>query len=264
MTSPLSRDELAEFHASRAASVVSEAAALSHADRWGARLLAAGLDSDGLPFPGDDIPLMGAGQDGPPRGLPATGDGPPEPDWESLGVVAPAVMPDGVPEVDIMEFIAQGDDDDAEEWLVQGLVPKHGLTILGGNPKTGKTLFALDLGLAVASGREFFGRETAQAAFLFVTEEGSPSEMRKRMRRLVGSGGAPTLPAASSTGAASVSTTQRRGSSSGVPLLDWRSRPCWSSILSGTCSSAMRTTRPPSLPSPGRSTRSWRISPKSP
>lgn len=58
---------------------------------------------------------------------------------------------------------AAGDGEDEEEWLVEGLIPKRGLTILGGNPKTGKTLFVLDLWLAVSTGRPFFGRDTAPA-----------------------------------------------------------------------------------------------------
>lgn len=192
------------YHAQRADSVTSDATKSAFERKWGPFLALRGKDPYGLPLPepDDDFPLwpapesalpIAAGQDSPPEGLPVYADDAPPPDWEPFGVVTPAVLPDGVPEVDILAFIAQGDDDD-EEWLVQGLIPKGGLTILGGNPKSGKTLFALDLGLAVASGRSFFGRDTATAAFLFVTEEGSPAEMRKRLRRLVGSGGPPTLP----------------------------------------------------------------------
>jgi hypothetical protein len=115
-------------------------------------------------------------------------------DFEPFGVVEASPFPAGLPEVDVLDFISVVGDEDEEEWLVQGIVPKHGLTILGGNPKTGKTLFALDLCMAVATATDFFGRDTAEAAFLFVTEEGTPVEMRKRLRKLVASRGAPTFP----------------------------------------------------------------------
>ena len=82
--------------------------------------------------------------------------------------------------VDFDEFIDEAGEDEADEWLADGLVPLHGFTVVGGNPKSGKTLFALDLGYAVASGRSFFGRDTGRAAFLYVTEEGPPFEIRKR------------------------------------------------------------------------------------
>lgn len=184
----LSRDEQAAFAAARADSVISEAAFATFRDTWEPRLAALGLALDGSPLPPDepdDILLDLA--------APPDYDGPP-PDWESLGVVAPAVLPSGVAEVDVLEFVASGTDEDDEEWLVNGLVPLHGLTILGGNPKSGKTLFALDLCMSVASQGAFFGRETSAAAFLFVTEEGTPGEMRKRFRRLIASRGVPALP----------------------------------------------------------------------
>ncbi|MGH8650143.1 MAG: AAA family ATPase, partial [Burkholderiales bacterium] len=38
------------------------------------------------------------------------------------------------------------------EWLVEGLLLKSGAAILGGAPKSGKSFFALDLCVAVASG----------------------------------------------------------------------------------------------------------------
>jgi hypothetical protein len=184
----LSRDEQAAFAAAQADSVLSDAALAAFRDEWEPQLAALGLALDGLPLSPDEPDDILLDLESPPNY-----DGPPA-DWESVGVVAPAVLPDGVAEVDVLEFIASGTDEDDEEWLVNGLVPLHGLTILGGNPKSGKTLFALDLCLAVATRSAFFGRETSEAAFLFVTEEGTPGETRKRFRRLIASRGVPTLP----------------------------------------------------------------------
>ena len=182
----LSRDEITAFHAARAEAVESDAALATFRAEWEPLLASHGLDLDGSPLAPDEPDDIRVDfiedEDGPPL------------DWESLGVVAPAVLPEGVPEVDVLDFIASGTDDDDDEWLVHGLVPLHGLTILGGNPKSGKTLFALDLCLAVATRSAFFGRETSAAAFLFVTEEGTPGETRKRFRRLIASRGVPSLP----------------------------------------------------------------------
>lgn len=116
----------------------------------------------------------------------------PPPVWTNGADHAPRERqerPAKVHEVDLWDFLAAGADDEQEEWLVQGLVPQYGLTILGGHPKSGKTLLALDLCVAVAAGRPFFGRETTPASFVFVTEEGSPGETRKRLRRLLERGG---------------------------------------------------------------------------
>jgi AAA domain-containing protein len=107
--------------------------------------------------------------------------------------VGPVAVRHEVVIVDFPAFVSETADEPEEEWLVDGLVPADGLTILGGDPKTGKTLFALDLGFAVASGGRFLDRDTAQASFLYVTEEGSPAEMRKRVKRLLESR-PPTLP----------------------------------------------------------------------
>lgn len=184
----LSPDEQAAYHEAQAASVLSDANLAAFAAEWSPRLRAQGLDLDGFPLE-DDAPPENADPFDLPDEEPEEGDRNTPPPPGTQGVAIPRSVA-----VSFVDFIAEGDDDEAEEWLVEGLVPKNGLTVLGGNPKTGKTLFALDLGFAVASGRPFLGRETARAGFLYVTEEGSPVEMRKRARRLLASG-LPDMPA---------------------------------------------------------------------
>jgi RecA-family ATPase len=138
---------------------------------------------DHPPQPADDIPLL------PVEAEPA--DEEPPLDWRPFGVVEPQKFGADSVAIDLLDFLAQGDEGDEEEWFVRGLIPKNSFTVLGGHPKSGKTLLVIDLGMAAVTGREFFGRETAQATFLYVTEEGSPVEMRKRFRRLIASGGVP-------------------------------------------------------------------------
>ncbi|MEO1698744.1 MAG: AAA family ATPase [Planctomycetota bacterium] len=48
--------------------------------------------------------------------------------------------------------------DDAERWLIDELWSAEGVGICGGTPKTGKTWFALELAVAVASGKPVLGR----------------------------------------------------------------------------------------------------------
>ncbi|MGE3376580.1 MAG: AAA family ATPase [Vicinamibacteria bacterium] len=63
-------------------------------------------------------------------------------------------------------------------WLVEGLWLAEGVGILGGAPKSWKTWLALELALAVASGRPALGRFAVPApgpALLFCAEDSPPS-----------------------------------------------------------------------------------------
>jgi predicted ATP-dependent serine protease/predicted transcriptional regulator len=66
------------------------------------------------------------------------------------------------------------------EWCVPGLVPP-GLTLFAGQPKLGKTTFALDLAWNVASGNDALGNVlTHQGDVLFVAAETGASELKDR------------------------------------------------------------------------------------
>ena len=59
-------------------------------------------------------------------------------------------------------------------WAVQGMVPE-GVMFLAGAPKVGKSWLALDMALAVASGREFLGRlpvDSGQVLYLALEDTG--------------------------------------------------------------------------------------------
>ncbi|MGH9392412.1 MAG: AAA family ATPase [Vicinamibacteria bacterium] len=63
------------------------------------------------------------------------------------------------------------------EWLVEGLLLKSGAAILGGAPKSGKSFFALDLCVAVATGTlgaGFFRVAAAWPVILFCAEDPNP------------------------------------------------------------------------------------------
>jgi hypothetical protein len=65
---------------------------------------------------------------------------------------------------------------------VAGLLPGEGFGILAGPRKHGKTLLELELGLCVAGGVPFLGRDTAQAAVLIIEEEGAALALQDRLR----------------------------------------------------------------------------------
>jgi hypothetical protein len=71
------------------------------------------------------------------------------------------------------------------EWSVDDLVPA-GLSVLASPPKMGKSWMALQMCLAVASGKPFLGMKTHKGPVLYVSLEDSPLRLRKRIAALVG------------------------------------------------------------------------------
>lgn len=68
-------------------------------------------------------------------------------------------------------------------YICEGLIPE-GCTILAGRPKCGKSWAGLDLGLAVASGGEFLGRECVKGDVLYLALEDNPRRIKSRLKRL--------------------------------------------------------------------------------
>ena len=68
----------------------------------------------------------------------------------------------------------------AEEWRVDGVLPRQGVAVLYGDSQTFKSFLALDLGLYIAAGWDWWGRKTEQAAAIYIAAEGSGG-VRKRI-----------------------------------------------------------------------------------
>lgn len=66
------------------------------------------------------------------------------------------------------------------EMVVQGLLG-HGVYILAGAPKVGKSWFVLWLGEMVAEGEPVFGRETRQGDVMYLALEDSPARIQSRL-----------------------------------------------------------------------------------
>jgi RecA-family ATPase len=57
-------------------------------------------------------------------------------------------------------------------WLIEGIIPEGGLTALYGNPGDGKSFIALDMALAIASGRPWQGHPTKKGYVVYISAEG--------------------------------------------------------------------------------------------
>lgn len=64
-------------------------------------------------------------------------------------------------------------------WIIPDLLAE-GLTLLAGDPKAGKSFFALDMALSVATGRQFWGLDTQQADILFLGLEDTLGSLQER------------------------------------------------------------------------------------
>ena len=75
---------------------------------------------------------------------------------------------------------------DRQPWLIEGLWAEGAVGCIGGTPKSGKTWLALEMALAVASGRPCMGRFTVprRGNVLLYAAEDSPHALRERAEQL--------------------------------------------------------------------------------
>ena len=81
--------------------------------------------------------------------------------------------------------------DEPEEdisWIVEGILPSSGLSVVAAKPKVGKSTLARQLGLAVAQGVSFLGRQTTKGPVLYVALEEKRSEVKNHFKLLGGTG----------------------------------------------------------------------------
>jgi RecA-family ATPase len=74
----------------------------------------------------------------------------------------------------------QGKPVPAREWLCEGLIPMRNVTLLGGDGGTGKSLLALQLGVAVASGGMWIGKPVRNGGVIFLSAEDDEDELQRR------------------------------------------------------------------------------------
>jgi len=79
------------------------------------------------------------------------------------------------------------------EYLINGIIPRIGLALIYGPPKSGKSFWAFDTAVHIAMGCEYRGRRVRQGAVVYVAAEGGKG-FEKRIeafRRTCGGDGAP-------------------------------------------------------------------------
>ena len=74
-------------------------------------------------------------------------------------------------------------------WLIPDLIPGGTVTMLGGDGGTGKSLIALQLAVAVASGRQWLRREVATGRAMFISAEDDEPELHRRLAGIVAAEG---------------------------------------------------------------------------
>jgi hypothetical protein len=70
------------------------------------------------------------------------------------------------------------------QWLLDEVLPQGGMSLLVAKPKVGKSTLALNLSVAVASGRFFLGRRTAKVPVVYLALEEKRDELKRRLRSL--------------------------------------------------------------------------------
>ncbi len=70
------------------------------------------------------------------------------------------------------------------EWLVDGLLPRVGSSILSAPSKFGKSLWARSLAVAIANGDPFFGRSTSSGPVIYLGTEEDPWQVKEHFLRL--------------------------------------------------------------------------------
>jgi hypothetical protein len=72
--------------------------------------------------------------------------------------------------------------DEEIDWIVEGLLPSGGFSLMVAKPKVGKSTLARQLALAVIRGEPFLGRQTIKGAVLYIALEEKRGEVRKHFR----------------------------------------------------------------------------------
>lgn len=75
-------------------------------------------------------------------------------------------------------------EDTEQKWILPGLIPAQGLTLLVAPKKAGKSMISLALAIAVASGKDFLGMPTAKGGVLLLDYENGPSRLARRFKAL--------------------------------------------------------------------------------
>lgn len=72
--------------------------------------------------------------------------------------------------------------EETTDWLIEGLLPSGGFSIITAKPKVGKSTLVKEMALNIAKGLPFLGREVMQGAVIHLALEDKKSEIKKHLR----------------------------------------------------------------------------------
>jgi RecA-family ATPase len=75
----------------------------------------------------------------------------------------------------------------SRRWIVQDMIPDRNVTMLSGDGAVGKSTLLLQLGVAVATGREWIGASPEKGSAVFLAAEDDMDELHRRLRAIVAS-----------------------------------------------------------------------------
>ena len=81
--------------------------------------------------------------------------------------------------------------EEEQRWLVEGILPTGGMSVLSAKPKVGKSTVARQLTLSIATGKPFLGRETQQGEVIYFALEEKRQEVTNHFRDLGATGDEP-------------------------------------------------------------------------
>ncbi len=70
------------------------------------------------------------------------------------------------------------------DWLIEGLLPSGGFSVITAKPKVGKSTLVKQMALNIAKGLPFLGREVMQGAIIYLALEDKRSEIKKHLRAM--------------------------------------------------------------------------------
>ena len=100
--------------------------------------------------------------------------------------VTPAENPFGVPLGIINLAQLAGKPMPPRDWLVEDIIPAYQVTLLTGNGGDGKSLLAIQLGVAVATGTDWIGFLPKQGGVLLASAEDEHDEVHRRVIDIIG------------------------------------------------------------------------------
>lgn len=86
---------------------------------------------------------------------------------------------------DVLDYV---DDDSPEPEMIldEGVLPERGVLILGGQPKTGKSLVSMNIAMAIATGTQWLDFDVSkQRKVMIIQAENSYYNMRRRIKAMV-------------------------------------------------------------------------------